>query len=97
MQPVGMLAGCRPCSSLGLPLLHAMQRLSLRWQGAKEVTVDNAVKPPGEGRWEAGGQSQVPGGGRLQAAAAGSQAVTWGDKAFDGWTSEGLKVFVLFG
>lgn len=70
MQPVGMLAGCRPCSSPGLPLLHAMQRPSLKRQGAKEVTVDNAAKPPGEGRWEAGGQSRAPDGGRLPVAAA---------------------------
>lgn len=57
--------------------------------GAKEETLGNAVKPPREERWWGEGS------GRLSAA--GSHAVTRGDKVGDGWTSEGLKVFVLFG
>lgn len=56
-QAVRMLAGCRPCSSPGLLLLHAMQRPLLKWQGANEVDVDAAAKLSGKDRWEAGGQS----------------------------------------
>lgn len=52
--------------------------------------MNNTVNPLREKRW----WEDI---GSRRLSVAGSHVVTWGDKAHDGWTSEGLKAFVLLG